>query len=112
MVVEGGGVIDNHYASLTPTLTGRTSKVVVLFFLFLFSEYSKIISSSGSELTHYSGCQYRYYYGDGLIGELVEAPFNGSSFLTAKVKLSYQGSVVRSEFAILEYGKGLDSGTC
>lgn len=85
--------------------------VIQLFYFclfFLFSEYSKIVSSSGSELTHYSQCQYGY--SNGLIGQLVEVPFNGSSFLTAKVKLYYKGSVLRSEFAILEAGKGLGSG--
>ncbi|XP_067024678.1 uncharacterized protein [Acropora muricata] len=75
------------------------------------SEYSKIVSSSGSQIFHYSRCRYRYSNGDGLVGELVEVPFNGSSFLTAKVKLYYKGSVVRSEFAILKAGKGLDSAT-
>ena len=80
----------------------------IFAFFFLFSEYSKIVSSSGSELTHYSQCQYGYF--NGLIGQLVEVPFNGSSFLTAKVKLNYKGSVLRSEFAILEAGKGLGSG--
>ena len=89
----------------------RSRNVVVVlfvfFFLFFFSEYSKIFSSSGSELSHYSRCQYGYYYGDDLIGELVEAPFTGSSFLTAKVKLYYEGSVVRYEFPSCRLEKDL-----
>lgn len=102
----------NMEKSYEPEKRQDVEVILLLFyfcpFFFLFSGYSKIVSSSGSELSHYSQCQYGY--SNGLIGQLVEVPFNGSSFLTAKVKLYYKGSVVRSEFAILEAGKGLGSG--
>ncbi|XP_068682562.1 uncharacterized protein [Montipora foliosa] len=80
------------------------------------SEYARIFSSNGSELYDYDGCEYYYYYyyyyyGHRVIGELVEVPFGDSSYLMTEVKMYREGSILTSEFAILEAGKGLESAT-
>ena len=75
----------------------------------LCSEWTKIFTSNGTELFHYSRCE-GYHDDDKAIGELVEVPFGVSSYLTAKVKLENEGTVVRSEFAILKAGKTLHGG--
>ena len=40
----------------------------------------------------------------------MEVAFDGSSFLTLKLRMSHEWSYVRSEFVILEGGNNLNSG--
>ena len=69
--------------------------------------WSKIYSSNGTELHNHDGCDHNDHR---VFGEIVEVSFEGSDFLTLKLRTDRQGSFVRSEFVILEEGKSLKSG--
>ena len=69
--------------------------------------WSKIYSSNGTELHNHDGCDHNDHR---VFGEIVEVSFEGSDFLTIKLRTDRQGSFVRSEFVILEEGKSLKSG--
>lgn len=56
-----------------------------------------------SEVFHHGGCS-------SVHGDLLEIPFDGSSFLTLKLHMKHEGSYVRSEFFILEEENNLYSG--
>ena len=66
--------------------------------------WSKIYSSNGTELHNHDGCDHNDHR---VFGEIVEVSFEGSDFLTLKLRTDRQGSFVRSEFVILEEGKSL-----
>lgn len=70
----------------------------------MYRDWTGVFASNGTELAHHGGCSSHVQ------GELVRVSFGNSHYLTLKIHTEHEGSRVKSEFCVLQEGKGLDSG--
>ena len=68
----------------------------------------RVFTAEGNEVFHFGGCDPHEY----VHGELVEVPFDGSSYLTLVLHTESEESHVRSEFCVLQEDTSLSSGSC
>ena len=73
----------------------------------MYRGWARIYADDGSKVKDFEGDEHCRYH---IRGEVLEAPFGGSAFLTFKLHAEHEGSHMISQFFILEYGKSLDTG--
>jgi len=77
--------------------------LLLSFAFVVFSEYIKILHSTGTEVFNHKGCQSSLPYGTSL-----EVPIGTTDHIILEIVLEYRWSAVNLEYDILS--QGLDSG--
>ena len=81
---------------------------LLLKYMYAYRGWVRVFTAEGNEVFHFGGCDPHEH----VHGELVEVPFDGSSYLTLVLHTESEGRHVRSEFCVLEEGTSLSSGLC